>query len=119
MRKALRKAGASCVLRVAEDGVEALRILAGKGYQPDLVLLDLNLPKISGKGVLRRMKSDPALRTLPVIVLSGSRSPEDIAECYALCANGYLVKPGDAAAYLEMVRSLGTFWFNHAALPLR
>jgi chemotaxis family two-component system response regulator Rcp1 len=118
MRKALSKAGASCALRIAEDGVTAIAALADGGYAPDLVLLDLNLPRKCGKEVLKSLKSDIRLRRIPVIVLSSSSSPEDIGACYDMHANGYMVKPGNARAYAEMVRSLCSFWFEHASLPM-
>ena len=117
MRKALGKVGVPCVLRVAEDGVAALSVLTEGAYRPDIVLLDLNLPKKDGREVLRCMKGDDILRRIPVLVLSSSCASEDIAECYDLHANGYMVKPGDARSYSEMIQSFSKFWLEHAALP--
>lgn len=117
MRKALTKVGARCTLRIEGDGVDALAAMVDGEYRPDIVLLDLNLPKKCGREVLHCMKSDIQLRRIPVIVLSSSSSPDDIGACYDLRANGYVVKPGDPTTYAEMIRSLSSFWFEHASLP--
>lgn len=117
MRKALSKVGVRCALRIEGDGVSAIAALADGEYRPDIVLLDLNLPMKGGQEVLNCLKSDILLRRIPVIVLSSSSSPDDIGACYDLHANGYVVKPGDATAYAEMIRSLSSFWFGHASLP--
>lgn len=119
MRKALSKAGASCALRIERDGVDALSAVTDGMYRPDIVLLDLNLPRKDGREVLKGLKEDEVLRRIPVIVLSSSSAPEDIESCYDLHANGYVVKPGSAGAYAEMVRSLYSFWCGHASLPMR
>ena len=97
--------------------MSAIAALADGEYRPDLVLLDLNLPRKSGREVLNCLKSDIQLRRIPVIVLSSSAAQEDIGACYDLQANGYVVKPGDATTYAEMIRSLSSFWFGHASLP--
>lgn len=102
---------------VARDGVEALDYLylRGKysqrtpGY-PAVILLDIKMPKLGGLEVLRQMKSDPQLRTLPVVMLTSSREEPDLATSYALGANAYVVKPVDFPQFLEAVRQIGVFW---------
>ncbi len=109
-------------LHVACDGVEAMRFLrAAPPYddapRPDLVLLDLNMPRMNGREVLREMLADPSLRTIPVVVLSTSSAPEDVRTAYALQANSFVTKPVDFGRFREVVQSLDHFWFGTAALP--
>lgn len=99
------------------DGAEALDFLfrrgnyAGRGNgQPGVVLLDVKMPKINGIEVLRQIKSDPQLRTLPVVMLTSSREESDLVESYNLGANAYVVKPVDFHAFAEAVKRLGVFW---------
>jgi CheY-like chemotaxis protein len=87
--------------------------------RPSVVLLDLNLPKVSGYDVLESVKTDPGLKDVPVIVLTGSDAPADIERCYALGANAYAVKPGSPEALDSFVRSLEDFWFVQCRLPRR
>lgn len=103
-------------LRVAVDGVEALRLLKD-GFRPDLILLDLNLPRKSGQEVLREIKEDEALKHIPVVVLTSSEADRDVAQSYALGANCYVTKPVDLLGFQEIVGRTGTFWFTVVKLP--
>ena len=102
---------------VARDGAEALDYLYGRGKfagrvdgPPAVILLDIKMPKVSGLEVLRQMKSDPALSTLPVVMLTSSREEPDLAASYALGANAYVVKPVDFQQFVDAVRQIGVFW---------
>jgi CheY-like chemotaxis protein len=121
-REALHEVPVPCRLSVARDGAEALRFLRREGAhagapRPDLVLLDLNLPRLDGRAVLAAVKQDPALRAIPVVVLTTSRAPADVREAYALHANAYVVKPADLDAHFAAVRALVEFWGAVAARP--
>lgn len=107
---------------VARDGQEALNFLYRRGRfenveTPDLVLLDINLPKINGKEVLHTIKADPQLKTLPVIMLTTSSSEKDIAESYKNFANCYITKPVDLNDFMEVIKSIETFWISIVKLP--
>ena len=107
---------------VAEDGVEALAFLHQEGKyagrpRPDLILLDLNLPKKDGREVLAEIKEDPELRHIPVVVLTTSTAEHDVLETYDLHANCYINKPVDFEQFLEVVKSVGDFWFSVVILP--
>lgn len=109
-------------LSVAEDGVKALDFLRLKGEyarapRPDLILLDLNLPKKSGREVLAEIKSDPQLRTIPVVVLTTSKAEEDIVKSYELHANCYISKPVELDGFLTVVKSIENFWLSVVKLP--
>jgi len=109
-------------LSVARDGVDALDFLLrrrdhARAPRPDLVLLDLNLPKLDGKGVLAAMKENPALRSIPVVVLSGSDADADVCGSYGLGANCYVTKPAGLAAFQGVVRSIEDFWLEVVELP--
>jgi CheY-like chemotaxis protein len=111
-------------LHVASDGVEALRFLRREGPfadapRPGLVLLDLNLPRKDGREVLGEIKQDPALRTIPVVVLTTSESEEDILRSYDLHANAYVTKPVDFEKFVEVVRQIDDFWVTVVQLPHR
>jgi CheY-like chemotaxis protein len=111
-------------LTVARDGAEALEILRGQGapepgYRPHLILLDLNLPRRSGREVLAEVKADPALRTIPVIVLTTSDADEDVQAAYGLQANSYVVKPVGFDEFTGLARALEEFWLQWARLPKR
>jgi two-component system response regulator len=116
--RALRKANLANPIHVAADGAEALDYLFGTGKDeaksdarhPRVVILDLKLPKVSGLEVLRRIKADPATRTIPVVVLSSSREAPDVKEAYALGVNSYIVKPVDFEKFVEAVGTLGMYW---------
>jgi two-component system, chemotaxis family, response regulator Rcp1 len=107
---------------VAEDGVEALAFLHQEGKyagrpRPDLILLDLNLPKKDGREVLAEIKEDPDLRHIPVVVLTTSTAEHDVLKTYDLHANCYINKPVDFEQFLEVVKSVGDFWFSVVILP--
>lgn len=115
--EALRGLSLANEIVVARDGAEALDYLYVRGkYQsrnqdlPVLILLDLKLPKISGLEVLKTIKSDPNLRTVPVVVLTSSREERDLVEGYRLGVNAYVVKPVDFQQFVQSVRNLGCFW---------
>ncbi|MET8849249.1 response regulator [Amycolatopsis sp. NPDC004625] len=111
-------------LHVAEDGVEALRFLHREGPfrdspRPGLILLDLNLPRKDGRELLGEIKQDPALRTIPVVVLTTSEADEDILRSYELHANAYVTKPVDFEKFVEVVRKIDDFWVTVVQLPHR
>jgi chemotaxis family two-component system response regulator Rcp1 len=119
---ALRDARSPSEVHVVADGVEALAFLKRQGDyvnapRPDLVFLDLNLPKVDGYQVLETMKADPALRRIPVVAISGSRSEIDIARAYDEQISAYLVKPPGVDEYFAAIRSLKELWFHAATLP--
>jgi len=108
-------------ISVVTDGEEAIAFLKRTGNytqapSPDLVLLDLNLPKVDGFEVLEEMKADPRLKTVPVIVMSGSERPEDQTRAYRLQAAAYVVKPPDKDKYFAAIRSVKELWF-HSVTP--
>jgi len=109
-------------LHVATDGEQAMRFVRQHGEyvdapRPDLILLDLNLPRKDGREVLAEIKSDPLLCAIPVVVLTSSDSQEDVARSYRLHANCYVKKPGDLDRFLEIVRRIEQFWLSVAQLP--
>lgn len=111
-------------LSVAEDGEQAMHFLRREGSyrnapRPDLILMDLNLPRKDGREVLAEVKNDPALRHIPVIVLTMSEADQDIARAYKLHANCYLTKPIQMDAFLKMIRSVEEFWLSVVRLPGR
>lgn len=104
------------------DGQEAMAFLKRTGnyaqaVRPDLVIVDLNLPKKSGLAVLAEIKADAHFRTIPVVVFSTSRANSDIARSYELGANCYISKPGDLKSYFSVMQSIEQFWFGSASLP--
>ena len=117
---ALRKCEVPNEVAVARDGAEALDYLLATGVHatrdpsalPALVLLDLNLPKISGLEVLRRIRTEERLRALPVVILTSSREDEDITQGYAFGANAYVRKPVDYAQFVSAAQTLGVFWLQ-------
>jgi len=120
-REAFRSAKIRNNLTVARDGEEALRILRREGVQaakprPDLILLDLNLPRLDGREVLQAIKADPDLRLIPVIVMTSSKAEADVLKGYQLSASGYIVKPVDFERLQEIVASLEAFWFTVVVL---
>lgn len=121
IREALKEAPIPVQVMVAADGVEAMDHLReaemGLNIRPDLVLLDLNLPRKNGREVLAEIKSSPSLRQIPVLIMTSSRSDEDIDQAYALNANCYITKPSDLEEYVNVVRSIENFWFLTATLP--
>jgi CheY-like chemotaxis protein len=107
-------------LLVASDGVEALELLRSPDTErPDLVLLDLNLPRKDGREVLREIKADDALRSIPVVVLTTSDAEEDILRSYDLHANAYVTKPVDFDRFIDVVRQIDDFFVSVVKLPGR
>lgn len=109
-------------IKVASDGVEALNYLKREdefhdAVRPQLIMLDLNLPRLDGREVLRFIKSSSILRRIPIIVMSSSTARKDISESYDLGASCYLTKPLDLHAYRDMVNIVERFWFEVASLP--
>jgi len=109
-------------LRVASDGQEGLDYLYQRGShkgatRPDLILLDLNLPRMDGREVLAEIKSDPALRSIPVVVLTTSKAEEDILRSYDLHANAYVTKPVDLDQFMKAVRQIDEFFVQVVRLP--
>jgi len=121
-REALKEGKLSNSLSVAKDGVEALEFLQRRGQyrdaaRPDVILLDLNLPKKDGRAVLAEIKVDETLREIPVVVLSTSQNDEDVSSSYDLRANCYISKPVDLDRYIHVIRSIESFWSGVAQLP--
>lgn len=109
-------------LHVVNDGVEALAFLRRQGKytkapRPDLILLDLNLPKKDGREVLAEMKADEDLRRIPVVVLTISEAEEDILKSYHLYANCFITKPVEFTKFMDVVRAIEDFWFSIVTLP--
>jgi CheY-like chemotaxis protein len=109
-------------LHVARDGEEALAILRRQGShaghpRPDLILLDLNLPRKDGREVLSEIKADESLRRIPVVVLTTSRADEDVLRSYHLHANCYIAKPVELDQFLSVIRTIDHFWLNVVTLP--
>ena len=116
--RALKKNNIANEVVIARDGVEALDFLFATGahpgrdttMQPQVVLLDLNLPRISGHEVLKRLRADPRTRHLPIVVLTSSKEEEDLLESYSNGANAYVRKPVEFSQFTEAVKTLGLFW---------
>jgi chemotaxis family two-component system response regulator Rcp1 len=107
---------------VAQDGAEAMAILRHEGQYadspcPDLILLDLNLPKLDGREVLRRIKDDEELRRIPVVIVTTSTDEQDILKAYGLYANCYVTKPVELEQFMQVVRSIEGFWLTVVTLP--
>jgi two-component system, chemotaxis family, response regulator Rcp1 len=120
--EALREAKVKNRLWVVEDGVEALDFLRQRGRhadapRPDLILLDLNLPRMDGRQVLKEIKNDDSLKRIPVVVLTTSKSEEDVLRAYSLHANCYITKPVDFNRFMEVVKSIENFWLTVVSLP--
>jgi chemotaxis family two-component system response regulator Rcp1 len=115
--EALRDAKVRNNLHVAHDGVEAMAFLRNEGAfkskpRPDLILLDLNLPRMDGREVLTRIKSDERLEHIPVVVLTTSQAEEDILRSYHLRANAFVTKPVDLDSFFKVIRSIEEFWLE-------
>ncbi|MDY6864446.1 MAG: response regulator [Halobacteriota archaeon] len=111
-------------LYVAKDGVEAIEFLRHQGEysdspRPDLILLDLNMPRKSGKEVLEEVKADEGLRRIPVVILTTSKAEEDIFRSYDLHANCFITKPVDMDQFIDVVKFIESFWFTVVRLPTR
>jgi len=121
VKEALKATGVPVQMTIMRDGVEALdhlcKVSLGLVTRPDIILLDLNLPRKNGREVLSEVKSSPNLKQIPVLVMTSSQSDEDVNQCYALNANCYITKPGDLENYIDVVRAIEDFWFFTARLP--
>jgi two-component system, chemotaxis family, response regulator Rcp1 len=122
VEEAIDAAGLSVEMSVVPDGVEALAFLRKQGKyagsaRPDLILLDLNLPRVDGRQVLAEVKCDPDLRQIPIVVLTSSAAEQDIVKAYDLHANCYVVKPVDFSSLLQVVKTIEDFWFAIVKLP--
>ncbi|WP_159901447.1 response regulator [Salinirussus salinus] len=120
--KALERGKIVNNLHVTENGVEAMRFLRREGEyagepQPDLVLLDLNMPRKDGREVLEEMRGDPELRRIPVVVLTSSEAEEDVVKSYELSANAYLTKPVDFEGFVDIIERIEEFWFSVVKMP--
>jgi CheY-like chemotaxis protein len=119
--RALKKSGLTNKMYHVKDGAEALDFIFCKGAyasrdcneRPRLILLDLKMPKVSGIEVLQKIKSDPALKSIPVVILTSSREDPDIKKCYALGANSYIVKPVESENFFHALKDLGIYWLIH------
>jgi two-component system response regulator len=121
-REAFKSAKVYIHLHVASDGTEAMAFLTREGEhsnapRPDLILLDLNLPKKDGREVLKEIKESPALMSIPVVILTTSASEADILRSYRLHANCYITKPLGLDGFLEVVKSIDNFWLTVVKLP--
>jgi CheY-like chemotaxis protein len=121
-QEAFRDAEDTMRLQVAVDGVEAIGFLRREGIhalaqRPDLILLDLNLPRMDGRQVLAEIKRDEELRTIPTVILTTSDADADVQAVYSLQANCYLIKPVEYDAFEGLVRSIGDFWLTRVKLP--
>jgi len=121
-KEAFREANESIHLHVATDGVEAMAFLRREGIhanapRPDIVLLDLNLPKMDGREVLAHIKEDNNLKTIPIVILTTSIAEADIVKSYQLSANCYLNKPVQLQDFESLVKSINDFWLTQVTLP--
>jgi CheY-like chemotaxis protein len=121
-REALKEGKVLNTMQVVGDGIEALAFLRHEGPyakspHPDIILLDLNLPKKDGREVLAEIKNDPNLRRIPVVILTTSKAEEDILKSYDLHANCFITKPVDLDQFIKVVKSVEEFWFTIVRLP--
>ncbi len=120
--EALKRSKVHTHLSVAGDGVEAMAFLRQEGkyvgaIRPDIILLDLNMPRKDGREVLAELKSDPTLKNIPVVVLTTSAEEEDVLKSYELHANCYITKPVDLKQFMTVVTAIDDFWFTVVKLP--
>jgi chemotaxis family two-component system response regulator Rcp1 len=120
--EALQRGKVANKLNLVEDGEAAIAYLRRQGKyskatRPDLIMLDLNLPKKDGREVLQEIKNDPDLKIIPIIVLTTSSSDKDVLQSYRLNANCYITKPVDFAHFIEVVKSIENFWLTVVTLP--
>jgi len=123
-REGLREAKMLVNLHVVDDGEKAMKFLRKEApyteaVRPDIVLLDLNMPRKSGKETLQEIKADPALRAIPVVILTTSEAETDIALCYDLGANCYITKPISFEAFTKVVAMIEEFWFTIVRMPAK
>lgn len=122
LEEAFRELGADIHMQVAKDGAEGLHMIfqtaqVKTGWHPDIILLDLNLPKVSGHDVLARIKANPQTCRIPVIILTSSRAEADVRRAYESHANAYLRKPSTLDGLMSAVQHLKSFWMETATLP--
>lgn len=122
VQEAFKKSQLKITIHTVEDGDDALAYLTRQGdfhaaSSPDMILLDLNLPRMDGQAVLQQIKNDPDLRRIPVLVFTSSAAPGDIRKCYDNHANAYLIKPVGLKNMMETVNRIEDFWFSLAKLP--
>ncbi|TFF90343.1 MAG: response regulator [Promethearchaeota archaeon] len=122
--KALEESKIAINLNIVNDGVEAINFLKRKdkykgAIKPDLILLDLNLPKKSGLEVLEEIKNEPDLKQIPVVILTISENRQDLMNAYSLYANCYINKPLDLQEFYKVVKSIENFWFTIVKLPIK
>jgi two-component system response regulator len=123
-KEAFKEVGFKIKLNVVRDGIEAIDYLHKKKNftdksRPNLILLDLNMPKKDGREVLKEVKADKSLKLIPIVVLTTSNSRDDIMDAYAHHANCYITKPVDMLKFIETIKKIGDFWFNHVKFPPR
>lgn len=120
-RQALLEVKMHNKLDVARDGVEAMEFLRREGaaYRPDLILLDINMPRKNGLELLAEIKGDPQLRRIPVVILTTSDSDRDVVKAYDLNANSYITKPVDLDQFMKVIHSIDDFWLSIVKLPPR
>ncbi len=120
-KEALRECKMHNTLTTIQDGEEAMQYLfngeEGKQPNPDLILLDLNLPRVNGRQILKAIKSDDHLKRIPVVILTTSEAEEDILKTYDLHANCYITKPVDLNQFIRVIRSINDFWLTIVKLP--
>ena len=121
-KRAIEHGKLSSTLSVAHDGVEAIEYLSRQNkfadaVRPDLILLDLNMPRMDGKEFIEVAKRDDKLKSIPIIMLTSSSAPKDIQECYERYANCYIIKPFDLTKYMDIAKQIESFWANLAQLP--
>jgi two-component system, chemotaxis family, response regulator Rcp1 len=121
-REALKDAKMHVSLHVVSDGIEAMEFLRREGAhvdapRPDLILLDLNMPRMDGREVLKAIKGDDALKSIPVVILTTSEAPQDVEHSYLLHANCYISKPVDLEGFVKVVQSIDGFWLSVVKLP--
>jgi two-component system response regulator len=124
-QRALKESGLAVELIVVRDGQEAVDYLLRQGAHqgtshwrvPDLILLDVNLPRMTGREVLERLRGTPSLRTVPVVVLTTSRCEEDVQQMYAAGANTYIEKPQDFQRFIQILQTIHRYWLDVAVLP--
>jgi CheY-like chemotaxis protein len=120
--EALKQGKLQNIVHHVKDGEEAMRYLHQEGefkdaLRPDLILLDLNMPRLDGREVLKRVRADESLKVIPVVVLTTSSHDKDILETYGLAANSYIVKPVDLNSFFEVVKEINNFWVRVVSLP--
>ncbi len=124
IEEVLEEAKIRNILHIAEDGEEAMLFLHGEGKfsgspRPDIILLDLNLPKKDGREVLREIKEDKNLKNIPVVILTTSGAEKDILRSYDLHANAYVTKPLDFDQFIMVIKSIANFWLEIVKLPTK